>query len=951
MLDNSRHPTAQALALFCRGKLSEAQAATVSRHLKSCADCGRAVANLSSAAARATAPTPAPAPSTLPPELLRHPKFRVLRELGRGRMGIVYLAEHRVMNRPVAIKVISNSLLADNDAPLRFQAEVRAAASLDHQNIVRAFDAERAGGLHLLIMEFVEGPDLATLLKRRGPLPLADACRYAQQAALGLQHAFERGMVHRDIKPQNLMLTSEGVFKILDFGLACARSRQAKGTRLTQQDSFMGTPEYVAPEQAIDAREADNRADTYSLGCTLYALLAGRPPFVEANAVKLVLAHIEKEPMPLRQVRPAVPEALAATVAKMMAKDPAQRYQTPLEAARALAPFCRADARVCLEAVSPAGIAPINGPRIIPPVRKPVVPGPLNGAARSQEAADGRESLPSEGESAEVEPKEEEQSAWDAEPCVQDKSRTGLIAGAIVGTIALLVLACLWLGNRTDPPPVPPKIPPVVPPKTGSLLVRGLQAGDRLYLDEQERFLGPEDVNKEIRFAVPLRQHQVVVKREKHRDWSWEGTVWEGRPEVPVNVKPERLTGKLQVKGLLAGDQVIVDGVVKERSRGVSVQLDVEEGEHQLRVERAGHDPWKQPVVVAAGETTPVEAKPVALGGGLIKPPPPPPATATLVLRVDQPGARVKINGREHNVLTPGDGHDLEVPVAANERLHVTVEKEGFETSPIPPIFLLADKRKEVTVTMTRLPPMEDKDLAQVPALLKKLSDANSKTRIAALESLGKLGPKVKDTAGEAVARCMLDKDNDVGQKATNALESIDRVVAKECATIILDKDHRLRDIETLGKLGKDARSATPILLWVVDNPKEIVGSNPKKPNDVTAAALRALVAIAPDGDRLLPSFLSALGLPDEDVKYAAVAGLPKLEKLSNKKKQEAVADLIIILRKAESPRIRAAAADALGEFGPEAIAAKRDLGSANFDTNEDVRQAAKRALDKISSK
>src|SRR5262249_46389415 len=151
--------------------------------------------------------------------------------------------------------------------------------------------------------------------------------------------AFEHGMVHRDIKPQNLMLTPQAQVKILDFGLARVQSEPKKGARLTRLESFLGTPLFVAPEQAADARKADTRSDIYSLGCTLYALLAGRPPFVGESASEIVLAHIEKAPRPLHELRPEVPAGLSAVVAKMLAKDPARRYQRPIEVAQALAPF------------------------------------------------------------------------------------------------------------------------------------------------------------------------------------------------------------------------------------------------------------------------------------------------------------------------------------------------------------------------------------------------------------------------------------------------------------------------------------------------------------------------------------------------------------------------------------------------------------------------------------
>jgi hypothetical protein len=354
MPDVSPHPTPQALTLFGHGRLPEVQAAAVAAHLETCPACRNIVAELPAdsflsrvraARPNADALAPAPPPADVPPELARHPKFRVIRELGRGGMGVIYLAEHRVMEKPVALKVISPAVLDNAGALARFQAEVKAAGLLDHPNIARAYDADRAGELHFLVMEFIEGQSLAHLLAERGPLSVATACDYARQAALGLQHASEQGMTHRDVKPHNLMLTPAGVVKVLDFGLARVRGERPASPRLTQFEAFMGTPEYVAPEQATDARCADTRSDIYSLGCTLYALLTGRPPFQQDTVVKLVLAHIEREPRPLHEVRPDVPANLSAVVARMLAKDPARRFQRPVDGAQALAPFAVAEGK------------------------------------------------------------------------------------------------------------------------------------------------------------------------------------------------------------------------------------------------------------------------------------------------------------------------------------------------------------------------------------------------------------------------------------------------------------------------------------------------------------------------------------------------------------------------------------------------------------------------------
>lgn len=294
------------------------------------------------------------AASSLPEPLRDHSRYRITEILGRGGMGDVYKAHHRMMNRAVALKVINAQLVKSHAAVQRFHREVQAAARLTHPNIVTAFDAEQAGDTHYLVMEFVDGVELADVIKDRGPLPVAEACDYVRQAALGLQHAHEQGMVHRDIKPQNLMLTSAGVVKILDFGLANLAgaaaeemTHQESGSptggpldgRLTQLGSMMGTPDYMAPEQADDAHSADIRADIYSLGCTLYCLLAGEAPFSAGSAVDKVHAHARQAARPLSKIRDDVPTELEAAIARMMNKSPGERYQLPLDVAKVLAPF------------------------------------------------------------------------------------------------------------------------------------------------------------------------------------------------------------------------------------------------------------------------------------------------------------------------------------------------------------------------------------------------------------------------------------------------------------------------------------------------------------------------------------------------------------------------------------------------------------------------------------
>jgi hypothetical protein len=366
--------------------VAEEAAAAISQHLADCASCRTVVDSLPedtlvsllrkpSDAAKPTresapdrrrsaeeAATLAPSSSAptdpgIPAELVGHTRYHVLGLLGSGGMGAVYKAEHRLMERHVALKVLNASLMNKPAMVERFRREVKAAARLAHPHIVTAHDADQAGDFHFLVMEYVEGISLAQRVQQQGPLSVAEACSCIRQAALGLQHAFEQGMVHRDIKPHNLMLTPGGQVKILDFGLArLVREAAGPGTEtppaqapapegrraaggLTEVGMLMGTADFIAPEQANDPRQADIRADIYSLGCTLYYLLSGNPPFPEGNALDKLVAHAEHTPASLTGLRAEVSAELARVVQKMMAKDPARRYQTPAEVADALAPF------------------------------------------------------------------------------------------------------------------------------------------------------------------------------------------------------------------------------------------------------------------------------------------------------------------------------------------------------------------------------------------------------------------------------------------------------------------------------------------------------------------------------------------------------------------------------------------------------------------------------------
>jgi serine/threonine-protein kinase len=278
-------------------------------------------------------------------------QYRLLDQVGRGGMGRVYKAEHRAMGRTVAIKVLASSLLQTDSAQELFQREVRAVAQLVHPNIVTAYDASADHGRHYLVLEYVDGPNLDELVRTQGPLEVGLACDYVAQTARGLQCAHAAGMVHRDVKPANILVQrrggadgAPGLVKIGDFGLARLQAPAAgddshPGTICVRDNAVMGTPDYLSPEQARNLHATDIRSDLYSLGCTFYFLLTGQVPFPGGGAVDKLIRHSCEEPKPLAELRPDVPPAVVAIVRKLMAKDPADRFQTPAELVAALEPF------------------------------------------------------------------------------------------------------------------------------------------------------------------------------------------------------------------------------------------------------------------------------------------------------------------------------------------------------------------------------------------------------------------------------------------------------------------------------------------------------------------------------------------------------------------------------------------------------------------------------------
>ena len=364
-MSSPEHPERRKLAEYVSGALAEADSSVVARHLAECPECETTIQQIEAKsdtmltglrkpppnnpyvqeeefrrAAKQAAALPGAAPAATPgvdqPSAVSTkaptPKlgpYKLLTKLGEGGMGAVFKAQHEHLEKLVAIKVLPKKAMNDKGAVERFRREMKAVGRLHHPNIVVAFDAGEFQGVHYLVMEYVEGCDLSTLIKKQGPLTLECATSYVLQAARGLAFAHSKGIVHRDIKPANLLVDGEGTVKILDMGLA--RLDDGSGANaeanqgLTQTGQVMGTVDYMAPEQAFDTHRADAKADVYSLGCTLYRILTGENAFRGDTVVQKILAHRENPIPSLSKLRAESPAALDELHQRMMAKKPEDR--------------------------------------------------------------------------------------------------------------------------------------------------------------------------------------------------------------------------------------------------------------------------------------------------------------------------------------------------------------------------------------------------------------------------------------------------------------------------------------------------------------------------------------------------------------------------------------------------------------------------------------------------
>lgn len=278
-------------------------------------------------------------------------RYVILDRLGSGSMGRVYRACHLHMGRLVALKIIAPEIMANERVIARFQREMKLVGRLDHPNVVRAFDAGQVGSVLYIVMEYVSGQSLGQRFRIRGPLPPAEVVDCAAQAALGLDHAHRQGIVHRDVKPSNLLLTNERRVKLLDLGLGALIEADDQANFATADRIAVGTIDYMSPEQAC-GRDVDGRSDLYSLGCVVYHLITGRLPYPGISPIERLGKRINSKPTPITDLRPDLPSKLVRVLNKLLANRPEDRYRTGDEAAEALQTLTRR--KTAREPASPA---------------------------------------------------------------------------------------------------------------------------------------------------------------------------------------------------------------------------------------------------------------------------------------------------------------------------------------------------------------------------------------------------------------------------------------------------------------------------------------------------------------------------------------------------------------------------------------------------------------------
>jgi formylglycine-generating enzyme required for sulfatase activity/serine/threonine protein kinase len=595
--------------------------------------------------------------------------YVVLDRIGRGGMGQVYKAHHQRLDRVVALKILPSASKKSEEAIGRFHREARAIARLAHPNIVTVHDADEADGVHFFVMEYAAGSDLFALVDKHGPLSVGDAVDYVLQAAEALEYAHDRGIVHRDVKPANLLLEPGGTVKVLDMGLArldesLGADEAAKETvrqeggqatvpddqGLTRTGELLGTIDYMAPEQASDSRSVDHRADVYGLGCTLHYLLTGRPVYPRETLLEKMLAHRE-EPIPsLRDARPDVPEGVDDVFRRMIAKEPEARCPSMSQVLAAL--------RACLPIEEDQGA----GPRRPPPLSARPIEAASDSNAGSKPAGSDSLALVALDDAdlnqsirlppVAAPPASEHAPA--AEP--ERPERRMLIAWLLVGAALLVILLAIAVLIRLK--------------RDGTLVVTIPKAGVwvEIFDTEGKRVVRLQSRKDGVTVKLSPGDYRVRVKEEDCPPYEETVTIVAGgekrlQPPLPPPPPPD---GTLVVEISEPGASVEVfdeqgERVVDLQSEEGAVTAKVPSRDYRLRVEKDGFLPFEQGIKIVSGGKTPVRVELLALGGEPIPPGP----WVDLLERVDL--ARSCLRGfwrrEENGLIAVGDRCQLLLPL------------------------------------------------------------------------------------------------------------------------------------------------------------------------------------------------------------------------------------------------------------------------------------------------
>lgn len=530
--------------------------------------------------------------------------YVILEKLGEGGMGMVFKACHRRMKRTVALKVLPPSMMQSSDAVQRFHREVEVAARLQHPNIASAHDADEADGIHFLVMECVDGPNLSALVKRTGPLKPPAAMNIIAQAARGLAHAHAHGVVHRDIKPSNLLVNRDGVVKILDMGLAQLQSgEENNGARaeLTQTGRIMGTVDYMAPEQALDARSVDHRADIYSLGCTLFFLLTGRSLSPEGTLTQKLLWH-QTEPVPsLKEVVSEVPDALDTLFQKMVAKKPADRQANMNELLTELEPLLAEvpPEKLELPALSVSLSVSKGSSTDFGNARQHLtrVDRPTREDLEGEFALDESQSLAS------APPPPLSAPARRAHPAISRMLPAAIAMGAL-GIAAGIALFMYLRPPAVQPPSDPGNAGKVVtPPAQAALVIDATEPNATVLVDGKR--LGETNGASpyQLQLELDAGTHAIRIEKEGFQPVERTVTLQAGRP-LTLAAELKTLPASINLSAQTPAE-VFIDGHARGRLEGTgpyAIELEVPPGERKVRLVADGFVPAEQSVMLAPGE-------------------------------------------------------------------------------------------------------------------------------------------------------------------------------------------------------------------------------------------------------------------------------------------------------------------------------------------------------------